>query len=51
MNIKLGDTVRFLNAMGGGVVTKIDAKKGLVYVEDADGFEIPTLERDCVAVS
>ncbi|MFM2292393.1 MAG: hypothetical protein RIS29_2206 [Bacteroidota bacterium] len=50
MNIKLGDTVRFLNAMGGGVVTKIDAKKGLVYVEDADGFEIPTLERDCVVV-
>lgn len=50
MNIKLGDTVRFLNAMGGGVVTKIDSKKGLVYVEDADGFEIPTLERDCVVV-
>lgn len=50
MNIKLGDTVRFLNAMGGGIVTKIDTKKGLVYVEDADGFEIPTLERDCVVV-
>lgn len=50
MNIKTGDTVRFLNATGGGVVTRIDTKKGLVYVEDADGFEIPTLERDCVVV-
>ncbi len=50
MIIKKGDTVRFLNAIGGGVVSRVDEKKGLVYVEDADGFEIPTLERDCVVV-
>lgn len=49
-NIKKGDTVRFLNAVGGGVVTGIDAQKGIIYVEDEDGFEIPALERECVAV-
>ena len=48
--IKTGDTVRFLNAVGGGKVTRIDSKTGLVYVEDADGFEIPTMERDCVVI-
>lgn len=48
--IKKGDTVRFLNAVGGGIVTRIDEYKGMVYVEDEDGFETPVLERECVAV-
>ena len=48
--IKKGDTVRFLNAVGGGVVVRIDEVKRLIYVEDEDGFEIPLLERECVAV-
>ena len=48
--IKKGDTVRFLNAVGGGVVVRIDEAKRLIYVEDEDGFEIPVLERECVAV-
>lgn len=48
--IKRGDTVRFLNAVGGGLVVRVDEVKKMVYVEDADGFEIPTLERDCVVV-
>lgn len=48
--IKIGDNVRFLNAVGGGKVTRIDEKKGLVYVEDEDGFEVPALERECVVV-
>lgn len=48
--IKRGDTVRFLNAVGGGVVTRVDEQKNMVYVEDQDGFEIPVLERECVAV-
>jgi len=48
--IKKGDTVRFLNAVGGGVVVRIDEAKQLIYVEDEDGFEIPVLERECVAV-
>lgn len=48
--IKIGDNVRFLNAVGGGKVTRIDEKKGLVYVEDEDGFEVPALERECVVI-
>lgn len=49
--IKKGDNVRFLNAVGGGVVTRVDELKKMVYVEDADGFEIPVFERECVAVA
>ncbi|MEL7587963.1 MAG: DUF2027 domain-containing protein [Prolixibacteraceae bacterium] len=37
---KLGDRVKFLNDVGGGVVTKI-ISKSLVHVENEDGFEIP----------
>ncbi|MGC3978903.1 MAG: DUF2027 domain-containing protein [Paludibacteraceae bacterium] len=48
--MKVGDNVRFLNAVGGGKVVRIDDKKGLVYVEDEDGFEIPALERECVVI-
>lgn len=48
--IKKGDTVRFLNAVGGGVVARVDEAKKMVYVEDADGFEIPVFERECVVV-
>jgi sulfur carrier protein ThiS len=48
--IKKGDRVRFLNAIGGGIVTRIDEKKNLIFVEDADGFEIPVLERECVKI-
>ena len=50
-NMKTGDTVRFLNAIGGGKVTRIDDKKGLVYVEDADGFEVPALIREVVIIA
>lgn len=50
MNIKIGDNVRFLNAVGGGNVVRIDAVTKLVYVEDADGFEIPVHEKECVLV-
>ena len=48
--MKIGDTVRFLNATGGGRISRLDEKKGLVYVEDADGFEIPALAREVVVV-
>ncbi len=40
--IKIGDKVKFLNAVGGGVVTSF-AGKNMVNVEDDQGFEIPTL--------
>ena len=48
--IKKGDTVRFLNTVGGGIVVRIDEAKKMLYVEDADGFEIPVFERECVMV-
>lgn len=48
--IKIGDNVRFLNDIGGGIVVKTDEMKGLVYVEDSDGFEVPVLEREVVVV-
>lgn len=47
MSVKVGDTVRYLNAVGGGVVKKI--VDGLAYVDD-DGFETPVLLRECVVV-
>lgn len=41
MNTKFepGDKVKFLNAVGGGVVKKIAG--GVVYVEDETGFDMP----------
>lgn len=45
---KIGDRVRFLNATGGGVITRIEGKT--VYVEDEDGFESPILLKDVVVV-
>ena len=49
--LKIGDTVRFLNAVGGGKIVKIDTAAKLVYVEDEDGFEIPVLPQECVVVN
>ena len=36
---EIGDKVKFLNAIGGGVVKKIQG--GMVYVEDESGFDMP----------
>lgn len=41
-DIQIGDHIRFLDSTGGGIVTKIDEKKKVVFVEDEDGFNIPT---------
>ena len=38
--IKVGDKVKFLNDVGGGVVTSF-INKNMVNVENDDGFEIP----------
>lgn len=48
MQAKVGDTVRFLNAVGGGTVVRIDGQ--MAYVDD-DGFETPVLLRECVPVA
>lgn len=45
---KTGDRVRFLNATGGGTITRIEGKTA--YVEDEDGFESPILIKDIVVV-
>ena len=49
MAAKIGDTVRFLNDVGGGIVVKI--KDNIAYVEDEDGFETPMPLRECVVVA
>lgn len=45
---KIGDRVRFLNSVGGGVIKRIQGN--IAYVDD-DGFETPTLLRECVVVA
>ncbi|MDE6367279.1 MAG: DUF2027 domain-containing protein [Muribaculaceae bacterium] len=46
---KIGDTVRFLNDIGGGVIVRIDGRTA--YVRDPDdGFETPMLLTECVVV-
>ena len=47
--MKIGDKVRFLSEVGGGVVTGFQGKD-IVLVEDADGFDIPMPVRECVVV-
>ena len=45
---KIGDRVRFLNSIGGGVIKRIEGN--IAYVDD-DGFETPTLLREWVVVA
>lgn len=47
--LKIGDKVRFLNDVGGGTVSGFQGKD-IVLVADEDGFEIPTLISEVVAV-
>ena len=47
--MKIGDKVRFLNEVGGGVVTGFP-QKNMVTVRCDDGFEIPMLQKECVVI-
>jgi len=47
--MKIGDKVRFLNEVGGGIVTGFQGKD-IVLVEDANGFDMPMLIRECVVI-
>lgn len=47
--MKIGDKVRFLNEIGGGIVKGFQGKD-IVLVENEDGFDIPMLMRECVVV-
>ncbi|MFO8021633.1 MAG: DUF2027 domain-containing protein [Perlabentimonas sp.] len=48
MNFKVGDRVRFLNDVGGGVITRIDKKT--VNVLGSDGFEVPMLKSEVIVI-
>lgn len=47
--MKIGDKVRFLSEVGGGVVAGFQGKN-IVLVEDEDGFQIPTSVNDVVVI-
>jgi len=47
--MKIGDRIRYLNSVGGGVVSKFINKEVVSILED-DGFETPVLIRECVVI-
>ena len=47
--MKIGDKVRFLSEIGGGIVKGFQGKD-IVLVEDADGFDIPMQAKECVVI-
>lgn len=47
--MKIGDKVRFLNEVGGGVVAGFQGKD-IAIVRDENGFDIPMLARECVVI-
>ena len=47
--MRIGDKVRFLNAVGGGIVKSFKNKE-IVWVEEEDGFETPALIRECIVI-
>ena len=44
--MKIGDKVRFLSEVGGGIVRGFQGKD-VALVEGEDGFEIPMLIKEC----
>ncbi len=49
LKMKVGDKVRFLSSIGGGIVRSFQGKD-IVLVEEEDGFETPVLIRECVVI-
>ena len=47
--MKIGDKVRFLSEVGGGIVRGFQGKD-TALVESEDGFEIPMLIKECVVI-
>ncbi|WP_421919718.1 DUF2027 domain-containing protein [Marinifilum sp.] len=50
MQINIGDKVRFLNDIGGGIVTKIIDANTVMVLNDEDEFEIPSLKKNLVVI-
>jgi Mismatch repair ATPase (MutS family) len=48
MTFKVGDKVKFLNDVGGGIITKI--KQQTAFIETSDGFEIPAQFSELIKV-
>ena len=46
---EIGDKVKFLNAIGGGVVKKIQG--GQVFVEDESGFDMPFAPNELIRMA
>ncbi|MDR2963033.1 MAG: DUF2027 domain-containing protein [Bacteroidales bacterium] len=49
MKLQVGDTVRYLNDVGGGVVRRI-LSNSMVEIADESGFEIPVQEHELVLI-
>ena len=47
--LQVGDTIRFLNTVGGGIVKGFQ-NKNIVIVEDDHGFDFPVLITECIVV-
>ncbi len=47
--MQVGDTIRFLNTVGGGIVKGFQ-NKNIVIVEDEHGFDFPVLMTECIVV-
>lgn len=47
--MKIGDKVRFLNTVGGGIVRGFQGKD-VALVEDESGFKLPVLLKECVVI-
>ena len=47
--LQIGDTIRFLNTVGGGIVKGFQ-DKNIVIVEDEHGFDFPVLTTECIVV-
>ena len=50
MKFKIGDRVRFMSEMGGGIIRGFSGKD-TVHVEIEEGFEIPVRQNEIIAVS
>lgn len=49
VKLHIGDTIRFLNTLGGGKIKGFQ-NKHLAIVEDENGFDVPVLISECVLV-
>lgn len=47
--LEVGDRVRFLNSVGGGIVKGFQSKQ-IVIVEDEHSFDVPVLISECVVI-